>query len=117
MIPIICILIYVFIGSVTGRSIYMIACLKCDETNHAIYCMHEVVATILGALWPLGLPIYAGITVVNFAASRHAQRLEKLAAEQELAQEQKERTLADIQFLVENGIQAAVPGLYEEPSA
>jgi hypothetical protein len=77
--------------------------------------------------WPLILPAYGGGMVANHlvtgeerakvkAAQKdrdHERRMTELRAEQRLARDQKERTLADIRFLVENGIHAEVPGLYE----
>jgi hypothetical protein len=123
---------YAFIGGAFGWAFYLNRKAACSDCNHSSgkgYCidMHEMPGVIAGALWPLALPAFGGGMLANrFANSEeraqvkakrkereHEHRLAEVEAERELVREQKERTLADIKFLAENGIHAEVPGLYD----
>jgi hypothetical protein len=77
-------------------------------------------AVFAGIGWPLAAPALFGVFAANLRATsadraerKHERKIKELSAQQALAREQKEKTLADIQFLVENGIKADVAGLYE----
>jgi hypothetical protein len=118
---------YAFIGGVFGWLFYKSNIKRCKYCSEGYRCMdaHRLVAGLTAAVWPVALPVCAGGMVANHLTTRneaktsrddraHKRRLEELESERKLVAEQKQRTLADIKFLVENGIQAAVPGLHEE---
>lgn len=128
-------LAYLFIGGFVGRRFYdgrLVRCAACSrieqrrkdghepEPFYHCYSTHEFPAAMVGCLWPIALPMVAGDFFAQRAEGRidrderrHQQHVKELEARESLAREQKEKTLADIQFLVENGIEADVPGLYE----
>jgi hypothetical protein len=124
---------YAFIGGATGWTIYSTHPQRCKDitTRGNRYgerrCTHDIgeVGVATGVFWPLALPAAAGMVVAEFITSRtirleardkradrkHQRKLEELEAQRKLAKQQTEKSLADIKFLVENGIQADVPGL------
>lgn len=120
---------YAFIGGLFGSLFYKTSSKRCKGCRNERHCFndHGSSAAFAGMFWPLILPAYGGGMVANHlvtgeerakvkAAQKdrdHERRMTELRAEQRLARDQKERTLADIRFLVENGIHAEVPGLYE----
>lgn len=120
---------YAFMGGLVGWQLYQVNVKRCKDCARGSFCMdlHALPPTLAAVAWPLALPLAAGAAVSNYVttgderlvrkanrkAKEHEQRLAELDAERKLAAEQKEKTLADIQFLVENGINAQVPGMYE----
>lgn len=119
---------YAFIGGLFGWLFYKTSSKRCEKCrNDRCYSDHGMAAGFVAISWPLTLPACAGGMVANHLVSGeerakvkaahedrdHQRRMAELGAEQKLAREQKERTLADIRFLAENGIHADVPGLYE----
>lgn len=120
---------YAFIAGYVGNRFYAGRFDRCRECANVLagvpysHCfdMHAITAASVGLGWPITLPVISGALISKRHETRasrdeakHKRRLEELEAERKLAREQREKTLADIQFLVENGIQASVPGLYEE---
>ena len=114
---------YIFVGGYVGMRFYAgrLDRYKDCKNDWACYDWHECAAFWIGFGWPLTLPMIAGATVSTRREAktsrderRHKQKLELIKAQEKLAREQKEKTLADVKFLVENGIHADVPGLYGE---
>lgn len=119
---------YAFVGGLFGWFFYAASDKRCKRCrNGRCSYDHGGAAGLMGIFWPFTFPACAGAMLANrFTTNEerakakatqkdrdHERRIAELQAEQRLAQTQKERTLADIKFLVENGIHADVPGLYE----
>ena len=121
-------LAYAFVAGFIGSRFYRTRTNQCDDCQKVragrpyaeCYKDHAVPACAVGVGWPAMLPVIAGILASDQTGRaerrerKHDRRMAELAAEKDLAREQKEKTMADIRFLAENGIKADVPGLYEE---
>lgn len=95
----------------TGRHLYSYE--RCDSDDH-------VAPFFMGALWPLALPTIIGVLIGGWATGREdrAARLEKKKEadhKRKMAELEAQRamTMESVKFLVENGIQADVPGLFD----
>jgi hypothetical protein len=123
---------YAFIGGTVGYGFYLRRTANCADC-HTIrpilgtsYChaSHDKSAGFLGFAWPLTIPILAGMFVARQFGTRearaeqreqrkqadHERRMAELAAENAV-------TMDAVKFLVENGIKADVPGLYDTTGA
>lgn len=126
------IVIYLFIAGMIGWRVYSTRGKRCSSAlnKYPYNCnhLHATSAWLIGAFWPFAIPVIAGSLASNYLSTgdsraekkaerkalEHKNRLIELKAERELVREQKEKTMADIRFLAENGIKADVPGLYED---
>lgn len=121
---------YLMIGGGLGHGFYkwrLRTCHDCHTFPYSTmpevtncYDFHGGPATVVGALWPLALPVLAGIGVAELVSNRgtRADRREKQKQadhERKMAEleAQREMTIESVKFLVENGIQADVPGLFD----
>jgi len=120
---------YIFVGAALGSALYRNrknACKACVEVRRGVdkwascYRAHEIPATIAGIAWPAAVPAVAGILASGWLGGREdrAQRREKRKQadhERKMAElaAQREMTMESVKFLVENGIQAEVPGLFD----
>lgn len=101
---------------------------KCDSHYGHDFIDHGgVVGLGAGIVWPLMIPILCGshmsdrltmrderlVQKENRRTAEHERKIAEMNAARKLADAEKEKTLADIKFLVENGIKADVPGLYD----
>lgn len=130
LIIIVSVLTYAFVGGYVGNRVYTTRfdrCRNCrDVRDGERYASceeeHELRSFVLGLVWPIALPMLVGMLAADGerkasrAELKHQRRLEVLAAEKELANQQRRKTIADIEFLAANGIKAEVSGLYEEQS-
>jgi hypothetical protein len=127
-----CIFGYAFVGGATGWTVYSTHPRRCKHIKKGNryderWCTHDVgeVGVASGVFWPLALPAAGGMVVADYLTNRqlhlearakradrkHQRRMEELEAQRALAKQQTQKSLADIKFLVENGIKADVPGL------
>lgn len=95
----------------TGK--YLPSYEQCEFDDH-------VSPFFIGALWPLAFPAILGVGIGSWLASREdrAESREKQKQadhERKMAELEAERamTMESVKFLVENGIQADVPGLFD----
>lgn len=121
---------YAFLGGGVGWLVYEHAVKGCSTCRSRRDCSreHDTKAFFFGLGWPLTIPIVAGMVVAERVANpdkrraakvtrkerEHERKIEELQAQQELVTAQRDKTLADVKFLVENGIHAEVPGLYDD---
>lgn len=124
---------YMFAGGMVGYSFYMTRERRCKdcrgEGRYYSGCMndHGTSSVFFGAFWPFTIPMLFGALTANYFNNREgrAQRKEKrrdaehdrkmaeIEAQRKLADEQRVAMMESVKFLVENGIKADVPGLFE----
>ena len=123
---------YAMIGGIIGRMIWIryrraMGCWpKCKASHHDLVHHYLPLALAGGIFWPLTIPIGCGTYIGDLLTRseerdarrkiKHDRKLAELEASRKLKEAERQKTLADIQFLVENGIHADVPGLYEDKS-
>lgn len=119
---------YAFLGGAVGWLVHQHRCKDCQKCASRRHRHDPFNAALAGLVWPVVVPVVAGMIVTaRFAnaeahrtakASRqqlaHERKIAELEAQQNLVREQRAKTLTDIAFLTENGIKAEVPGLYDE---
>jgi hypothetical protein len=119
-------LAYLFIGGMFGRAFYDkrgSECPKCNSQYKTCYVDHRVSAFWAGVLWPLTLPVVSGYLTTGALASqerekrrktRHDRRMARIKAENEGKKLELQKAKLNITYLEANGVNASVPGLFED---
>lgn len=128
------IFLYLFVGGVVGRMQYNRDLKNCKYFKHPeahyVSCdgpIDHPLGVILGLAWPVAIPALAGAACAQWVEGREdreARREKRKQAEEQRKEAEHQRTMAElkarrettmesIKFLVENGIKADVPGLFD----
>lgn len=114
---------YLVVGGAAGWRVRMRLMASCSDCRIGRMCVdgHQIgFPLLIGAFWPFTGPVAVGAGITHYVSGREARSAKKEQRKQaeherrmkELAL-QHDMTMESVRFLVENGIKADVPGLYE----
>lgn len=116
---------YLFLGGLGGFATRLRLMSKCSDCSSregwSCYDGHQFAfPTVVGALWPFAIPVLGGAYIAHrvTTADQRAVRREKQKQadhERKMAELEAQRalTMDSVKFLMENGIKADVPGLFD----
>lgn len=122
---------YLFTSGMVGYSFYVNRKRRCKECRkYGWEKCYSITASFFGILWPFTVPMLFGALTANYLGDRdgraerkeqrldaeHKRKMAELEAQQKLADQQRIATMESVKFLVENGIKADVPGLFDVES-